>query len=333
MKYIETDRFSEDLRRRSIRLPERQILIANLRDSEQEKDLSVPVNCSGFGRVRHFRYQPFPDWSPDPLPIYPAAKALGQSPGEILRAQVFQHAACNWRCWYCYVDFDRLSANPRHGAFLTANELVDLYVEQEDRPPMIDLSGGQPDITPEWTLWMLQALARRNINNVFVWSDDNLSTDYLWKYLTHTDLEFLTHHAGYARVGCFKGYDAPSFAFNTLADPELFDRQFSLFKRLLATGFDMYAYVTFTGPPNDHIRRTMEAFVDRLQGIHENLPLRTVPLKIAAFTPTKGRLHPGHDAAIQHQLEAHSAWRECIERRYPAALRDLPICDISLTAH
>ena len=99
MTYVDTERYSERLRTKAIRRPEKGILVSQLRDSHQETDITLPVNCNGYGRIHHFRIHQFEDWSPDPLPNLPAAKALGKPPSEVLRTQVFQIAVCNWHCW------------------------------------------------------------------------------------------------------------------------------------------------------------------------------------------------------------------------------------------
>ena len=36
----------------------------------------------------------------------------------MIEAQAFQNAACNWRCWYCYVPFELLAAKEEHADWL-----------------------------------------------------------------------------------------------------------------------------------------------------------------------------------------------------------------------
>ena len=291
----------------------------------------VPANCNGYGRIRHFRLQQFPDWSSDPLPIVPASRALGFSPQAVLRAQVFQVGACNWRCWYCFVDFNRLSADTRFGLHLTADELVQLYLEVPDRPQVIDLSGGQPDLVPEWGLWMMEALEHYALaERVFLWADDNLSTRFLWDYLTPKERQSMAAFPHYARVACFKGYDDESFSFNTRASPEGFREQLAIYRSLLAEGFDMYAYVTFTAVPHSGVDRRMAVFVDELQRIHHNLPLRTVPLRIQQFHATKTRIKSNQLEALSFQESVHHAWCEEMTRRFSTKERELPVCDVSI---
>ena len=327
---IDTDRFSAVLRQRGVDRETERVLIADLRESQQEHDLSEPVNCGGFGRVRHFRQTTRPGWPTNPLPIAPAARALGIAVPEVLRAQVFQNAVCNWRCWYCFVDFPLLSGDPKRSTSLTSAELVDLYLAEADRPAMLDLSGGQPDLVPEWVAWMLAELRGRGLE-VYVWSDDNLSNDYFFSKLVPDERAVIEGDVRYGKVCCFKGFDETSFAFNTQAAPELFFRQFELMRRLLAeTSLDLYAYVTFTSPAYEAIAAKMRAFVDRLQEIDANLPLRTVPLEISVFSPVAPRMTDPHERALAVQQEAVTAWNEELVRRYSDAERAAAITDVTL---
>jgi uncharacterized Fe-S cluster-containing radical SAM superfamily protein len=288
---INTSKFSEHLRVRGIRTEQQQILITNFKGSQQEQDLSVPTNCAGYGRIHHFRRpQPHP-WPSNPLPIDPAARALGLS------------------------QLDEIQA---HAEFMSADDLLDLYLAERTRPVVVDLSGGQPDLVPEWSLWMSDAIARRGLSrSVYLWTDDNLSNDYLWRFLKPEEIERLRRTANYGRVGCFKGFDEKSFSFNTQAAPDLFYEQFRLMKRLVTAGFDVYGYATFTGNSNDEINILMSRFVDSLQEqVHPLFPLRTIPLRIGAFTPTKGRMREEHVKALAVQETAICSWNAELEKRF-----------------
>lgn len=321
----------DKLRNRLVDFSSNRVSLARLEGSDQSTDLAIPVNCQGYGRIRHFRMNKENDWTVDPLPNIPAARALNIPTEEVLLAQVFQIAGCNWRCWYCFVDNKLLSADSKFSKFFSADEIIQMYINLDQRPLVIDLSGGQPDLVPEWALWMMKALESNFLSNkVFLWSDDNLSSRNLWYCLTTYEREYMAAFPNFARVGCFKGYDKESFSFNTLADPELFDEQFRIYKDLLKLGFDMYAYATLTSIPKKNLNSLISNFVDRLQEIHPNLPLRTVPLKIEVYSPTLKRMDNTHQAALKYQYEVHQAWREELDRRYEENLRLSPICDIQM---
>jgi uncharacterized Fe-S cluster-containing radical SAM superfamily protein len=329
---IDTERFSTALRRKGIALGRREVLITRFSGSQQAKDLTLPANCGGFGRIHHFHRFHGDDWPENPLPIDPALHALKLPLRDEIQVQVFQNAICSWRCWYCFVDFDLLSANREHSEFKTVEELLDLYLKERNRPPIIDLSGGQPDLVPEWGLWFADALAARGLDKeVYLWSDDNLSNDYLWRYLKPNEVKRLVSYDNYGRVGCFKGFDQESFSFNTKASPELFDMQFKLMRRLVEAGFDVYGYATFTSTTDKDLPKHMATFVDRLQSeVHPLFPLRTIPLQILEFTPTRTRMGPEHERAMMIQKEAARAWSDELERRFPKKVRDRRIFEHKL---
>ena len=327
---IDTEAFSKELRAKAVNLADRTLLVTNFIETGQEADLTDPPNCNGFGRVRHFKAATSPGWPANTLPIVPAAAALGVPASDRMNAQVFQNAVCNWRCWYCYVPFNLLNANPERSAWVTAEQLVDWWQDYDAPPSIIDLSGGQPDLVPEWTLWMAEALTERGLaSSTYLWIDDNLSNDYFWRYLDDNQIATIVNYPALGRVGCFKGYDAESFAFNTGASADLFDAQFDLFDRHRRSGVDTYAYATFTSSsdedPTDPIRR----FVDRLQDLSELLPLRLIPLEVAVWGPVHGRLTDRSRHGLANQQRAIEAWTTELEARFTREQRDTPIHEVS----
>ena len=309
-----------------------RILISKIAGSEQEPDLTAPVNGRGLGRVRHFRRCGTVGWPENPLPIDPAAKALGLDLGlSQMEAQVFQNAACNWRCWYCFVPFSLLRADPHRSAWLSAKELVDSFLANENGPRVLDLSGGQPELTPEWVLMVIDELQHRGTSGVYLWSDDNLSTDFFWRYLSREQQGRIAQFEAYGRVCCFKGFDEDSFAFNTAASGSLFERQFDLMRKYLTTGIDVYAYATITSPHRNGLRARIERFVDRLQQVQINLPLRTIPLEVQIYGPVKSRMNGERREALQIQYEAVEIWKDVLQQRFSSELRTLPVTEISLT--
>lgn len=334
-KPIDTSAFAKTMRDRIVRPQTREILISRFTDSGQAIDLTDPPNCEGLGRIRHFQRMTPEGWPPNPLPIDPAARALGRPTQDLLLAQVFQNAACAWRCWYCFVPFEMLTGSETRASWKSADQLVTLYQKEITRPDVIDLSGGSPDLTPEWIVWMMDALEAQGLRqNTYLWSDDNLSTDYVFTDLTEAQRERLRSYPQYGRVCCFKGFDAPSFAFNTGARPEEFGEQFRRFKLYLELGLDLYGYVTLTGQDVEAARIGIPKFLDRLQTVHSNLPLRVVPLCIGDFSPTRERAQRGEqdrfEVADAVQATAIAVWNAEMERRFPEALRACPIVDVPM---
>jgi uncharacterized Fe-S cluster-containing radical SAM superfamily protein len=331
MTHIDTEKFSATLRDKAINIANKSILVTNFQNSEQEKDFSEPSNCEGFGRIRHFKLGTGLGWPTNPLPILPALKALKQPKADFIRAQVFQNAVCNWRCWYCFVDFKLLSGNRKYSNYLSSDTLLNFFLNQENPPLMIDLTGGQPDLTPEWVLWMMQALIDKGLSNkIYLWSDDNLSNDYFWKYLTSEQIDFISSYPLYGRVCCFKGIDKDSFCLNTEAAPEYFENQFILFEKMYKTGIDLYSYITLPAKTNTNFSASINYFLDRIQKIDEFYPLRIVPLEVQKFSPVIKRITNLEEDLMQGQYLALKVWQEEIAKRFSKEMVGKDITEIKL---
>jgi uncharacterized Fe-S cluster-containing radical SAM superfamily protein len=326
---IETSSFAATMRRKVIRPDSREILIARLAGSDQEQDLTLPANCGGLGRIRHFLRPTALGWPQNSLPIDPASKALGLPRSDRLQAQVFQNAACAWRCWYCYVPFNLLSGDASRGDWATPEKLIALYTQEDDRPSVIDLSGGSPDLTPEWVPWMMKELAE----TTYLWSDDNLSTDYVFTKLEDEDRQTLANYRNYGRVCCIKGFDAASFAFNTIADSSGYNYQFEILQRYMRLRIDLYGYVTLTGNDLSAVDAGVSDLFNRLCSIHEAFPLRVVPLKIDNYATTASRSKDDDQRfalADAVQSAAIERWNFELQRRYSVAERAMNIADVML---
>lgn len=332
MNAIDTEATASRMRDRIIDINNERILLSVLEGSAQESDLSVPPNCGGIGRIRHFNRETGEGWPDNPLPIDPAAAALGNARSSMSRAQVFQNAACAWRCWYCYVPYELLAGHSSRAEWISPYDMVSQYVALEDRPSILDLSGGSPDLTPEWIPWTMRALRDHGLEgSTYLWSDDNLSTDHFFTELTAIDRQLIAEYENYGRVCCFKGFDHDFFAFNTSANPQDFDLQFDRFSRYLDTGIDLYGYVTLTGQSSENVSMAIANLLDRMQAISPLLPLRTVPLRIEPFGPMLAR-RPRKDMEVSLQVQeaAIAAWTDGIADRFGPELRCKNIFDIAL---
>lgn len=328
-KPLDSQKLAERLRKKSVDRQARAIRMTKFPGSNQATDLSLPPNCGGFGRIHHFRLKPDPNWITDPLPTLPACKYLGSSVTNVLLTQVFQLAACDFRCWYCFVDFSLLSADPKHSDMVTPKQLLQTMLDEKVNSQVVDLSGGQPDLVPEYVLWFLEARKDLGLEQShFVWADDNLSTDYTWRYLSEEEIAFMVQTPGFSRVGCLKGFDAESFTFNTRADGALFDRQIELLGRFVRAGFDQYGYITITTMSIEDLRGKMARLLDEIQNrVHPNFPLRIVPLRIFSFNANANRYN---QQAETNQFRALEAWLAEMQLRFSAAELATPITEVNI---
>ena len=329
---LHRDRLSAYLRTLLIDPATKSVRLAILEGSPQEPDLSRPTNCGGLGRIHKFRRSQSPEWPHDPLPILPAVKRLGIADRTQIDAQVFQLAGCDLRCWYCFVPYSMLTPRDSNSRLISVEKLIGIYQAEKDPPKIIDCSGGQPDLAPEWIPWMMQELEREGLHDkTFLWSDDNLTNDLLWSEVPISELDRMQSYKNYARVGCIKGFNGRSYSFNTKDQEDGFELQLNNLRRLLTLDIDQYVYVTLTGLPEIDLLGEMRHFVDKLQQIDQNLPLRTVPLEIMNFGVTKMRTKD-RDVTSPYsvQYEAVHLWRKELETRYSQHELNIDIDSVEL---
>lgn len=234
-------------------------------------------------------------------------------------------------CWYCFVPNILKCAQAETSQWFTAEEMIDTFLKEKNHPCIIDLSGGNPELVPEWIIQTMKTLDKKGLSEkIYLWSDDTLTTDYTFQFLSKEDLSYFKNYRNYGKVCCFKGFDPASFSFNSGLPGNMFYKQFEHFHRYLELGLDLYGYVTITAEDYSGIEGRVDEFMDRLQTIHPLLPLRVVPLKIFQFSPTKTRTAEKHMRAIEQQSLAAVAWKKQLNSRFSTEQLETRISDINL---
>ncbi len=316
MTRLGSENLVDTLRHRCVDIPQHRVLVSDIARSTQATDLSVPPNCSGIGRIRHFRTHTANGWPPNVLPALPASLWLKRPMQEETKAQVFQLSGCPLRCWYCYVPYPLLSGNQHLSQWKSASDLIDLYLKEENRPDIIDLSGGAPELAPEWVSWMISELRTRELDQkVFLWSDDSLTTDLLLRPSMRDILKIMEQFGGYGKVCCLKGISPASFQFTTGADGEGFSRQLDILCGYLRTGLNLYGYITFAFPEEEGLAGTIDSLLDKIQSVDETFPARIVPLRVERFMNMVSRTSEHRNTAMRYQDEVVEIWEDRLSRR------------------
>lgn len=309
--------YSIFLREQIVDVEKKAIKLTKISDTEESCDSNCFINCGGYGRVR--KYKNFKLFLCNEIDGKNKRLLRGVDRNSTeYRTQVFQIAGCNVRCWYCFVDDCILAANHPNLRWITVEQMLDMYEKENDKPFILDLSGGQPDLVPEWCYWVMCELERRGMKNkVYIWLDDNLTTlDMLERHLTHEQIHYMASYPKHSRACCFKGYDDETFRFNVRNSNISFDSQIKAFKKLYEYGFDLYAYITLTGPSGNADIDKINRFINEIRKINVNLPLRIIPLKITSFTVTKKRLNDIYKNAFEEQIRAYGIWKEVMNMYY-----------------
>ena len=313
---IDLDQNNAMMRARCVDAAREAVMVSRIGGSQQEADLTLSANFGGLGRIRHFRHEWIGNWPANPYPGLPAARALGTELSSITRAQLIQIAGCGMRCWYCFVPYRMLSGVEAISTWITAADLVDLYEAEEDRPPIIVLSGGSPDIAPEWVAWVLAELDARGLGDrTFLWSDDNLSSFAMLEPGFRPHLDLLRRSGNYGKVVCLKGFDEASFTFNTQVTPDGFERQLAILDGYFDLGLNLYGYITLTSEGLDGAADGIRRLMDRIQAGSGDFLGRLLPLRVTKYGPMVSRLDPSRSASLRHQDQVLEFWLEELGRR------------------
>mgnify|MGYP000890515109 CR=1 FL=1 len=309
----------------------RSVRLAILEGSDESLDPNTTINCDGLGRIRRYAGQSMILNSG--RGIVPRRRLFRTlPPGSGYTTQCFQLAGCNWRCWYCFVDDALLTANPMRSRFVPVADMVSAFLAMPDGGSVLDLSGGQPELVPEWTLWTMQDLEATGLRGqVHVWVDDNLSGRFLERYCTSEEIEYMASFPKHTRAGCFKGMDDISIKAATGSRGASVTQQLRACEALIDWGFDVYFYLTTLGPFRDGPKEAARQFVNRLIGVHPLLPLRVIPLEIRNHRALLTRVGTSREGERLNQIEGLIAWEEQLAESFTPEQLATPYESIHLT--
>jgi len=184
-----------------------------------------------------------------------AASIMGRSPNYYNKEFMYWLDACTLSCHFCYLHPEVFFANYEGGLF-SMDEILDEFEKIRGGKDIsyFRISGGEPSIVPEQWLWVLEGLKRRNLQDIFVSSETNLTTGRLIKQLMKdgeisADLfKRICRYENFALFPCFKGTDPDNFYQNTGADPKFFNEQFDSLELYLKEGIRVYPYIINPDP-------------------------------------------------------------------------------------
>lgn len=308
------------LRNKVFDLDGQSLKLVSFSGTKQAEDSYTRADPSGLFRVRHFKSFSM-HAQPQGKPISPRynciLKRKARSHEKEWKTICLQMIGCSWRCWYCYVDVNLLSGNSKGGIFLTFQEMAKIVLDSVDDSHILDLTGGQSDLIPEWPLVLANEIGNSGSenSNFHIRSEDNLNNDFLWRFLTDRKISELANSPLYTRIGCFKGFNEESVLSSTkTAVAGSYSTQIEVAKRLFSSGFDPFYYVVFPVSHTQNLESDIRHFFQDLQTIVEWLPLRVVPLKLRLTTTWKTAALQEHHP--NYEKLAHDIWFQLIEEYF-----------------
>lgn len=163
----------------------------------------------------------------------------------------------------------------------------------------------------------MRELERRGLSDeTYLWSDDVLTTDFLYEKLSKEQLDYMVNYKNYGKICCLKGFDDDTIKQNACIYGTSFFKQIDRLKKYVDYGFDVYSYIVLTTEDMNNAEEKICKCMDKLQEISYYMPLRMVPLRIEKFPTIVHRLNNKREQTINNQFEVLKLWNEQLHKRF-----------------
>ncbi|CAL7960850.1 putative Fe-S oxidoreductase [Gammaproteobacteria bacterium] len=249
---------------------------------------------------------------------------------------IIQSAVCNFRCFYCYVDYSFLGGKMVEVA---ADEVIKQFLQEREKAlvngqqyNVLRISGGEPMLIPDLTLICLRKIKELKLDDtVCVKTETNLSplakVNGLALAAEWADFEELSKYKNFIIHPTVHGISAKNLHNNCSVDPVVFDMVCEGLQTLIDYQLDFYpSFGANTTIPSD-----VQPFFNCLKKIHKNLPLRFAvrPFKFTydAVCERKGR---NSLTIMTNQNEVISKWDSLLQETYGVKYAEIPRNKVSL---
>lgn len=221
---------------------------------------------------------------------------LGGSFEEFNEVCTFEVSLCNQRCWYCFQE-DKKIHKTSNTEFLSPEQILDKFIslrKEEEELNSLRISGGEPGIYPDLWVKLLELAEERGLESeIGIWSETNCTSGIsedgksLMEEWSDGRLNQLGEYDNFYLHPCIHGITPQNFYDNTRADPSIFEEIFNTLEILIENGVDIYPTIAGNLSPPEALR----GFFERIDDIHENLPLKFYLIKNdLKYKPTKKKI-------------------------------------------
>lgn len=284
-------------------------LFANLLNTKEATDSYHEVNHEGFGRIRNFKHFLF-HIETDVMERrkFLRLNEVGKWSNQF-QSQVFQIGVCPLRCRYCFVDKENLDGTNPQSAFLKPVDVIQMFLESWPNIRNLDISGGSPDLCPEFLFKLLSEIERVDLKGrITIWVESNLDVNYYSK-MSKNVIEYIATFPNFHLLCSLKGWDSTSVTYNT-RNMMSFDQQLEGLRFFCQHHFPLSVYLVFIGHKIADSKEVASLY-SQLKHISFELPERCIPLYIKKFH-AQGNLGDKFINTYDDQKRAASWWDEKI---------------------
>jgi len=193
---------------------------------------------------------------------------------------IVQLGVCNFRCWYCYVDYKLLAG--KDVVFVTAETIMQQFLEVRKQAKahnlaynVLRISGGEPFFAPDLLLSCLRIARAKGLDQeICIKTETNLSP--LQKIGDRSlaeewsSFEELASYPNFYVHPTIHGLSPESLRANSAVSSDMFDRILDGLSTLLTYKLDFYpSFSSNTVNPE-----LILLFFQKMKNLHRNLPLR-----------------------------------------------------------
>jgi uncharacterized Fe-S cluster-containing radical SAM superfamily protein len=249
---------------------------------------------------------------------------------------IIQSSVCNFRCHYCYVDFKYLGKVMIH---VTAEEILNQFLEQRALAKLqnidynvLRISGGEPMLVPDLTLYCLRRLKEMKLDKeICIKTETNLSP--LAKYnglplaAQWADFKEMASYQNFLVHPTVHGISPENLRKTANAPLEMYSMVCEGLSTLVDYGLDFYP----SFGANTVELADVEPFFVTMQAIHKNLPLRFAvrPFKFN-YDAVSNRKNDKLAQQINSQKLVIDKWDSLLRQTYGYSYAELPRYQVKL---
>jgi len=251
---------------------------------------------------------------------------------------IVQIGSCNFRCFYCYVDYRFLAG--RNVIHVTAEDILSAFLRHRDalaqegvRLNVLRISGGEPLLAPDLTLSCLKMLRQAGLDNeVCIKTETNLSplvpTDRGCAAAQWADLREFREFRNFIMHPTFHGIDGDSLQRNASAPWDEFEMMLDAVRTLIDLEIDFYpSFGANTVTPG-----TVDPFFRALKDIHPKLPLRVAVRKFdLGYESPATRDNTRRNIQVFDGRETIRRWHDLLQAEYGVGYGEVPRHEIPLS--
>lgn len=286
------------------------------------------------GRRPSKHYDPGFDMKKHVLSDSPTSIAwrMGKDWRDYTRHAIVQIGVCNFRCFYCYVDYDFLTG--KNVMNVRAQDIVDQFLDLRQKAlaegsnlNVLRISGGEPMLVPDLTIEVLRIIKKMGLDDqIGIKTETNLSplaTDEEGTCVAEkwADLKELSSFKNFIMHPTFHGIDKESLGRVSGAKWDSYDIMISGLQKLIDLKIEFFP----SFGSNVYDMEDVVNFFDLCKSVHPNLPGRIAVREFNVnYDAPLVREHGAREIKLVDPIPVMEKWDSLLRKEYGVGYGETP---------